>query len=430
MKEKRYARSVCVLLAMVLKAGQRVCFPLLPDCPLTVAVLAGEGVYLLLALGVGLGMIACGLDLTGRAFWTLYGRCAGLCLICRGWGLLLWQSLGSHWVVVLYASEVAALLVCGWQIRRVAMRLSSNAATAYAPFCKNTNSRRMHHHRWVLLVVLLITLVAVVWAQAFVCHRCSKFVVGSPSYQGTLHGLALPMGVVEGLVFLAGCWLLLPAFPDRWQTRRSGVVLVLLLGGCISGLGLFNWLVKPQGFLMGMSQASATTRQSLDWTVEQPWYSEITNWHARRHLGESTEDWESLRILHLRDHRGRLAGWTVLTEPLVEETFLLDGQPVQLLYPYGLLLPAGDTLRLVRLAELSRQPEDPLLTAFCHVSLADFRLFSPCAGYLLRYDPDAVRPKLERYAAASFTPEEHIAMGELCPEYVICQAQKLLKKGF
>lgn len=409
MKGKRYARATCLLLAVALKAAQRVCLPFLPDLPLTAVRLALEGVYLLLALGIGMGTASCALNLSGRAFWCLYGRSAVLSLLCRMAGLLLWQRMGSHWVIILYAAEAGILLICSWQIRRAALGGQADRQL-FSPAKGNRPIRGWH---WLLLLAVLLM---VGWVQGLVYRRCCWFVDYSASYRRALQAMALPMAAAEGVALLVCCWLLLPGLPDRWETRRSGAALVLFLFGCVAGLGLLDGLAKPQGFLKGTSQASAIARQSLDERVQQPWYTESVVWRAERRQGDTTEDREVLRVLRLRDHQGRCVGWTLLTEPLEEET--LTGQPVQLLYPYGLLLPAGDTLRLVKLADLPRQPEDPLLTAFCRAYVTDFRLFGCCAGYLAQVDPAFVQPFLERYAAADFTPQEAAAMGDIRPERI------------
>lgn len=432
MNRQRLSHAACLLTAIVLKAAQRVCLPLVPDAPLTAAQLAGDGLFLLVALGVGLGIAACCLALDGRGFAGLYLRCAGLCLLCRIAGLLLWQLVGGHWVVALYASEVVPLLVCSWQIGWAANGKNGHPAenpgigkhwrrrNAETQAAASQPSNRLQP------VFLLLTLLVCTWIQVLGCRRCQPFVANSLSYRSVLQHLSLPVAIGEWLVYLVCCWLMLPLLPQAWQGKRGIISVVLLLSGSLVALGLVDGLLKPEGFLKGLSQASAITRQSLDWTAAQPWHSEISLRAVQRRQGDGKEDRECLRLLTLRDQHGRTAARALLTEPLTAETLLLEGQTVELLHPYGLLLPAGDTLQLIRLADLPAQEKHPLLTAFCQARLADFRLLPAVGGYLLRHQPEATQPLLERYLAADFTPEELAAMGDIAPQWVSRTARRLL----
>ena len=440
MNRQRLSHGACLLAAVALKAAQRVCLPVLPPLPLTAARLTGEGLFLLVALAVGLGMAACCLHLDGRGFAGLYLRCAGLCLLCRLAGLLLWQLVGGHWVVVLYLSEVMPLLVCSWQINWAANgpkrgaespgmgthwhkhNAGTQATTNQTGTPADDTSRRNH----LRLAVSPLTLLAILWVQVLTFQRCSLYVPNSPSYGYALRHLSFPIGAVEWLVLLVGCWLLLPTLPETWQHRRSIAMAALLVSGCLVMLGLLDGLLKPQGFLKGMGQSSQISTQSLNWGAAEPWQSETSRWTLRRRQGNGTEDHESLRFLSLRDAQGRTTDRLLLTEPLTEESFLLEGKPVQLLHPCGLLLPKGDTLQWIPFTDLPKQREHPLLTAFCHAHLTDFRLLPSVGGYLLRHAPEAIQPQLERYAVAAFTPEETAAMGDLNPAWIIRTARRLL----
>ena len=426
MNHQRLTHAACLLAAAVLNAAQRVCMPLLPGTPLTAARLVGEGVFLLVALGIGVGISACSLAQDGRVFQRLYLHCAGASLLCKGAGLLLWQQLGSQWVIVLYLSEAAITLWCSWCLCRSGNEQQSMTGARAKSACNNHPRSGTLSRKPMRLFVLLLTLLACGWVQVFVCSRCQPFMPGSSSHRYALQHLSLPIVAGEWLVCLACCWLMLPGLPETWQTRPNAAMVLLLLAGCLPVLGLVDGLLKPDGFLKGLSQTSAITSQSLDGAVLQPWHSELSRWAVQRRRGDAKEDRECLRLLTLRDQQGRTAARALLTDLLTEETLQLEGQTVELLHPYGLLLPEGDTLRMIRLDDLPAQQEHPLLTAFCHHRLTDFRLLPAVGSYLLRHQPEAVQLLLERYVTAAFTPEELAAMGDIDPEWISRTARRLL----
>ena len=435
MNRQCFRHAACLLAAVALKAAQRVCLPVLPPLPSFL-----DGLFLLATLAVGLGMAACCLHLDGRSFAGLYARCAGLCLLCRIAGRLLWQLVGGHWVVVRYATEVVPMLVCSWQIGWAAHGKNGQPAESpgmgtywrnhnagtQATSQKDTSAHGTSRRKRLRLAVSLLTLLAILWVQVLTFQRCSLYEPNSPSYGYALQQLTFPISAVEWLVLLAGCWLLLPTLPEAWQTRREYAVVALLAAGCLIVLGLTDGLLKPQGFLKSMGQASQTSAQSLNGAIPEPWQSETSRWTLRRRQGDGIEDHESLRFLCLRDHQGRTVHRMLLTEPLTEETLLLEGKPVQLLHPCGLLLPKGDTLQWISFTDLPKQREHPLLTAFCQAHLDDFRLLPYVGGYLLRHAPEAIQPQWERYASAAFTPAETAAMGDLNPAWIIRTARRLL----
>ena len=424
MKPGKRMQAMFLGLAAVLKAAQRVCLPLIPNMPLTVAQLTGEGIFLLFALGMGLGAVACVLDLTGREFACLYGRCAVMGILCRTAGLLFWQWLGLHWVWVLYVTDAGILLLCAWQIRLMATGLILRGAKCHLNLSNMPELNacdRSRVCRW--LTGLMILLVAA-GVQGFVWSRCRWFREDTDAYRLALDLLALPMGAGEWVLLLGCCWLLLPAIPQSRRSLMPGSIGELSLWLCIIGLCLYGGLVKPEGFVDRLRHTAHISYEYLDGSVEERWQIEEERWRVERHRDEKAR--EGLYILRLRDEQGRRVGGMLLTEPLEVETRMLEGQSVQMLHPYGLLLPVDDTLRLVRLADLPDQPEEPLLTAFCRACLTDFRWFGGCAGYLAQVDPAFVQPYLERYAAGRFTPEEVAAMGDIRPERIAYIARRLL----
>ncbi|MBP3649436.1 MAG: hypothetical protein J6K73_06610 [Clostridia bacterium] len=421
MKRMGSVGIACLVLAAMLKTAQRICMPLVPAVG-TVAYLLAEAVFFLVSLGVGLGAVACMLDLPGRRFATLYGRCAGIGLLCRMAALLVWQWLGWHWVLISFAGDAAVMFWCAWQIGGLARDWQKEGMTAV-----HDEASAQHRKRGLRLLGVSAALIATVWVQYIVWKSCCWFVEGSASYRAALDGLALPIGLAEGLLVLVCCWALLPSLPERNRKGKPLAVVELCLLVLMIGLGLLGGLIRPEGFLAGMSHAGRTSYHDVDRAMEKSWQTQMDCLQVMRRQEGSPTERENLRLMRVVDDHGRCAGWSMVTGPTIEEIFTWEGETVELIYPCGLLVSAGSGLRLIRLAALPKESQSDLLMAFCRKYLSDFRLFADCAGYLIRHDPGSVKAELERYAAGLFSQEE--MAGDIRLEYVEKTAEKLLLCG-
>ena len=74
----------------------------------------------------------------------------------------------------------------------------------------------------------------------------------------------------------------------------------------------------------------------------------------------------------------------------------------------------------VSFVDIEEQSKDDILLEVCKQLLEEGRIdcFEYISDYVGKYDPDFVKPYLERYSAGNFTETELQQMGDISPDYI------------
>lgn len=111
------------------------------------------------------------------------------------------------------------------------------------------------------------------------------------------------------------------------------------------------------------------------------------------------------------------------------EYFVLDGKKVNVLGNTVAVCydEESDTPVWIDTRDLSEVGYDETLIAACKMFLEDGRIscFENVAPYLLKYEPDLIKPYIERYSEMDLTPEEVEQLEGLKPEYIARVASEL-----
>ena len=397
------------VLAVLLKGAQRFMHPLLCS-----TVTAGEWFFLCLLVLIGLGVAALLADHPGPAFVGLYLRCTVVCCLCKTVAVVMVMQAGAHWVCVHYAMDALAVLMCAWRFEKYA---GGKRASAFGTI-------KQHIRRYAAGCGGILGVMAFV--QGVVIRCCAeRYLRDSAMYWYSLRHLWLWIAAGELITLVFAVWMGAVHMPEFRKRPRFGMVLLATVVILSITIGLYS-LFRPEGLAIRMSNASSTSyiRAENDSGSDEPVRIKEFRLRLERRWNHTAVDDESLHLLWIA---GVPDGDCILvTEAIDRESIAKDGGRVEILYPYGLVSVIGEERQWLPFSSLPDQPESEFLTSFCKMHLMDFRLFAPCARYLCRYDPEAVLQTLERFAKGDFLPGVVSLMGDLRPEYVMNEAERIL----
>lgn len=91
----------------------------------------------------------------------------------------------------------------------------------------------------------------------------------------------------------------------------------------------------------------------------------------------------------------------------------------------------GNEARHIAFKDIASAKENPILTALCieRITAGDWRFFEYGYEYLLKFEPEFIKPYMERYAAGEFTDSEVKYNSEYRPAYIQKIAMKALERA-